>query len=120
MKVYYFNITPLRNKNIFAEKVKEVSPRRLAKIERLKKTDDKLRCLGAGLLINYIREKFDIRDEIMVAKNGKPHFTRTRMSFNISHSGNYVVIVVSDFNIGIDIQRMEKHNHLIADRKSVV
>ena len=56
MKVYYFNITPLRNKNIFAEKVKEVSPRRLAKIERLKKTDDKLRCLGAGLLINYIRE----------------------------------------------------------------
>ena len=43
MKVYYFNITPLRNKNIFAEKVKEVSPRRLAKIERLKKTDDKLR-----------------------------------------------------------------------------
>ena len=116
MKVYYFNITPLRNKNIFAEKVKEVSPRRLAKIERLKKTDDKLRCLGAGLLINYIREKFDIRDEIMVAKNGKPHFTRTRMSFNISHSGNYVVIVVSDFNIGIDIQRMEKHNHLIAEK----
>ena len=44
MKVYYFNITPLRNKNIFAEKVKEVSPRRLAKIERIKKTDDKLRC----------------------------------------------------------------------------
>ena len=70
MKVYYFNITPLRNKNIFAEKVKEVSPRRLAKIERLKKTDDKLRCLGAGLLINYISEKFDIRDGIMVAKNG--------------------------------------------------
>ena len=55
----------------------------------------------------------------MVAKNGKPHFTRTRMSFNISHSGNYVVIVVSDFNIGIDIQRMEKHNHLIAEKISV-
>ena len=32
MKVYYFNITPLRNKNILAQKVKEVSPRRLAKI----------------------------------------------------------------------------------------
>ena len=68
------------------------------------------------MLINYIREKFDIKDEIMVAKNGKPHFTRTKMSFNNSHSGNYVVIVVSEYNIGIDIQRMEKHNHLIAEK----
>lgn len=116
MEVFYFNITPLRNKNVFAEKVKEVSKERLEKIERLKKTDDKLRCLGAGLLINYIKDKYNINDDIMVAKNGKPHFTTTKMSFNISHSGNYVVIVVSEFNIGIDIQRMEKHNHLIAEK----
>ena len=56
MEVFYFNVTPLRNKNVFAEKVKEVSKERLEKIERLKKTDDRLRCLGAGLLINYIKE----------------------------------------------------------------
>ena len=84
MEVFYFNITPLRNKNVFAEKVKEVSKERLEKIERLKKTDDKLRCLGAGLLINYIKDKYNINDDIMVAKNGKPHFTTTKMSFNIS------------------------------------
>lgn len=116
MKIFYFNITPLRNKNIFAEKVKEVSPERLAKIERLKKQDDKFRCLGAGLLINYVKDIFHIEDDIMIAKNGKPHFTKAKMSFNISHSGNYVVIAVSDYNIGIDIQRMEKRNSLIAEK----
>lgn len=116
MEIFYFNITPLRNKNIFAEKLKEISPKRLAKIERLKKQDDKFRCLGAGLLINYVKSRFDISDDIMIAKNGKPHFTKEKMSFNISHSGNYVVIAVSDYNIGIDIQRMEKSNSLIAER----
>ena len=95
MQVFYFNITPLRNKNIFAEKVKEVSPERLAKIERLKKQDDKFRCLGAGLLINYVKQRFGIDDEIMIEKNGKPHFKNAKISFNLSHSGNYVVIVVS-------------------------
>ena len=39
MEIFYFNITPLRNKNIFAEKHKEVSFERFAKIERLKKHD---------------------------------------------------------------------------------
>ncbi len=116
MQVFYFNITPLRNKNIFAEKVKEVSPERLAKIERLKKQDDKFRCLGAGLLINYVKQRFGIDDEIMIEKNGKPHFKNAKISFNLSHSGNYVVIVVSDYNIGIDIQRMEKRNSLIAEK----
>lgn len=116
MEIFYFNITPLRNKNIFAEKLKEVSFERLAKIERLKKQDDKFRCLGAGLLINYVKNRFGIDDDIMIAKNGKPHFTTEKRSFNISHSGNYVVIAVSDYNIGIDIQRMEKSNSLIAER----
>lgn len=41
---------------------------------------------------------------------------RTKDSFNISHSGNYVVIAVSRFNIGIDIQRMENNNQLVAER----
>ena len=43
MEIFYFNITPLRNKYIFEEKLKEVSPNRLQKIERLKKQDDKYR-----------------------------------------------------------------------------
>jgi 4'-phosphopantetheinyl transferase len=116
MKVFYFNITPLRNKNTFAAKAKEVSKERLEKIEKLKKQDDKFRCLGAGLLLNYVKKVYGIDDGIMIAKNGKPHFKKTKLSFNISHSGNYVIIAVSDYNVGIDIQRMEKRNQLVAEK----
>ena len=60
MELYYFNITPLRNKTIYENKLQEIAEERRAKIERLKKTDDKLRSLGAGLLIEYIRKKYYI------------------------------------------------------------
>ena len=116
MEIFYFNITPLRNKYIFEEKLKEVSPNRLQKIERLKKQDYKYRCLGAGLLPNFIRDRYGIDDEIIFGKHGKPHFKNVKKSFNISHSGNYVIIAASDYNIGIDIQRMEKRNQLVAER----
>lgn len=116
MKIYYFNITPLRNKFFYEKSVKKVSEIRQEKIHRLKRTDDKLRCLGAGLLIEFIKEKYNVKDDIVIDKFGKPHFKATKSSFNISHSGNYVVIAVSEFNIGIDIQRMEKNNQLVAEK----
>lgn len=116
MDIYYFNITSLRNKFIFERNLSKVSKKRQEKIARLKRNDDKLRCLGAGLLIEFIKEKYNINDEIVIDKFGKPHFLRTKDSFNISHSGNYVVIAVSRFNIGIDIQRMENNNQLVAER----
>lgn len=116
MEVFYFNITLLRNKNVFEKKVQEVSPARLEKIQRLKKFDDRYRCLGAGLLVNFIMDRYDIRDEIVESKFGKPYFKTAKKSFNISHSGNYVIIAVSDYNIGIDIQRMEKRNELVAEK----
>lgn len=114
MEIFYFNITPLRNKNIFEVNYKKVSESRQKKIDRLKKTDDKLRCMGAGLLIEFIKERYKIQDDIVIDKFGKPHFKTIKSSFNISHSGNYVLIAVSEFNIGIDIQRMEKSNQLVA------
>ena len=116
MKIYYFNITPLRNKIIFEDSYKKVSKRRQEKINKLKREDDKLRCLGAGLLIEFVKEKFGVKDDIIIDKFGKPHFKTTKTSFNISHSGNYVIMAVSEYNIGIDIQRMEKSNQLVAER----
>ena len=62
MDIYYFNITPLRNKFIFERNLSKVSKKRQEKIARLKRNDDKLRCLGAGLLIEFIKEKYNIND----------------------------------------------------------
>ena len=57
MDIYFFNITVLRNRKVFDEKLKTMDDERAEKIDRLKVTADKLRALGAGLLIRFIKEK---------------------------------------------------------------
>lgn len=116
MDIYYFNITVLRNKNVFNLKVKDVDAQRADKISRLRVTDDKLRCLGAGLLEKFIREKYCIKGELQTDKFGKPYFKNSKLHFNISHSGNYVIAAVSRHNIGIDIQRIQQDKHRIAEK----
>lgn len=116
MDIYYFNITALRNKNIFNLKLHDVEEQRVDKIKRLRVTDDKLRSLGAGLLIKFIREKYGTEGALLTDKFGKPYFENSKVYFNISHSGNYVVAAVSNHSIGVDVQRIQRDKHRIAEK----
>ena len=116
MDIYFFNITVLRNKEIYEEKLNDMDENRLGKIRQLKRTDDKLRSLGAGLLISFIKKKYAIQEKIVVDKFGKPYFEKGLLHFNLSHSGNYVIAAVSKYDIGIDIQRVRADKHRIAEK----
>ncbi len=119
MNIYFFNITVLRNKNVYEDKLKDMDSQRLEKIHQMKKTDDRLRSLGAGLLINFIKNKYRIHDRLQTDKFGKPYFENAPLHFNISHSGNYVIAAVSKYEIGIDIQRVRADKHRIAEKNFV-
>lgn len=116
MEIYFFNITVLRNRKIFDEKLKNMNEERADKINKLKVTADKLRSMGAGLLIQFIKEKYGIEEDVQIDKFGKPHFPNSNVHFNISHSGSYVIAAVSNDKIGIDIQRIQKDKHRIAEK----
>lgn len=116
MDIYYLNITALRNKNVFNQKLKDIDEQRADKISRLRITDDKLRSLGAGLLIKFIKEKYSIDGALQADKFGKPYFDESNVYFNISHSGNYVVAAVSNHRIGVDVQRIQQDKHRIAEK----
>ena len=98
MDIYFFNITVLRNKEIYEEKLNDMDEDRLGKIRQLKRTDDKLRSLGAGLLISFIKKKYAIQEKIVVDKFGKPYFEKGLLHFNLSHSGNYVKHRIAEKN----------------------
>lgn len=46
---------------------------------------------------------FDI-SKIKIADNGKPYFIDNRIKFNYSHSNHYIACVISDFEVGVDIE----------------
>lgn len=89
------------------------------KISRYKNEQDCKRSLLAELLIKKaIIEKMGLRD-VTISRNkyGKPYLQGVKdFHFNISHSGHYVVIAVSEGKVGIDIEKKDKVDYRIAER----
>ena len=52
--------------------------------------------------------------EILKRESGKPYCRD--LFFNISHSGDFVLLAVSDFEIGIDIEKIRDVDLKISDR----
>ena len=75
------------------------------------KAEDRARALGASLLLlfalnnnGYEMEKLP---EFSFMENGKPYFAEhPELFFNLSHSGNYVLCVLGDCEMGADIEQV--------------
>lgn len=116
MKIYYFDITVLRNRKVYDAMLQTIPADRQEKANRLKVTADKLRCVGAGLIIEHIKKEYNIKNELVTDKYGKPYFKDEDIKFNISHSGMFVIAAVTKSEVGIDIQKIKDDKHRIAER----
>lgn len=105
MKLYRININnlddPLENEE-FLNQVNEI---RRKKIMRYHMPDDRKRSLAAGIIIKHILNENGLSENsLSCSENGKP--LADGLFFNVSHSGNYVVGVVSDCEVGCDIEKV--------------
>ena len=67
--------------------------------------DDRKRSLAAGIIIKHILNENGLSENsLSCSENGKP--LADGLFFNVSHSGNYVVGVVSDCEVGCDIEKV--------------
>src|ERR1700749_3492577 len=83
------------------------------KIESLYRLKDRQASLLGKLLLYKLLEKMEGREKdlsrLIYTTNGKPLLERTGVSFNISHSGDYVVCAMTDQQqIGVDIEKIEE------------
>lgn len=122
MKIYYCNVKPLLDKELFWEGMKYVDEDRRVKIDQLKHPLDKARSLGCFLLYRYLWnhdidtgkakeqdgkllcESLEIRKVIMdtkekavpginIDKNGKPDVDNIyNVHISFSHSGNMAAV----------------------------
>ena len=84
--------------NIYLEKKKEID-------NYQNEVRKKQSIIGQKLLMNTFQNYKDL----VITKNkyGKPYI-ENNLFFNISHSNNYVVLVTSNKEIGIDIEKIRK------------
>ncbi len=53
---------------------------------------------------------------VICPKNGKPFPEKVPLHFSISHSGEYIMLAVSDSPVGCDVQLIGEYKQRIADR----
>lgn len=80
-----------------------VDENRRTKALKFVQEKDQLLSLGAGYLI----KKYLPKEEMKETKRGKPYFENGPF-FNISHSGEYVVLVIHQRrDVGVDIEKID-------------
>ena len=124
--VYVANIQSFSDKSFFEKAYASVSEYRRRKVDKMKAEEDKMRSLGAGLLLQKALYDFGIDEKTAVFEtnqNGKPYILQgaqdaglKAIHFNLSHSGDYAMCVIGDNPAGCDVERVRKIDLKIADR----
>lgn len=119
-KIYYDKINPYFDREVFDAAYREVSANRKKKIDSLSADAAKARSLAAEILLIKGTEDIGLSDlinHIEVNEHGKPDFwDGCGWHFNLSHSGEYVMLGIADSPIGVDIQEIKDMKANIADR----
>lgn len=120
VKIYTMNTDELDAPEAYRRYYKEMSAHRRAKIDSFRFHKDKKLSLGAGILLDRGLKEYGLRESgvrMAAGENGKPYLRDyPEIHFNLSHSGNMVLAVFSDLEVGCDIEYMDKINLKVARR----
>lgn len=95
-----------KNENVL---LKMVYPEKQRRIQKYHRSEDRQRGILGEILLKYILEDYGIKEyKISCNKFGKPYLPEyPHIHFNISHSGKWVMCVVNEHEIGVDIQEIQ-------------
>lgn len=89
------------------------SEERRERAEKMRRQEDRLRCLAAEALV-----RFALGGETQTLEKGpggKPYVKDLPgVHFNLSHSGRYVAVAVGDSEVGLDVERLREDRDLFA------
>lgn len=113
IKVFAMNVSGL---DVSDERLlRQMSAKRLEKINRLKPVNSKKQSMGAELLLKHaLNSNVPVKWE--TDENGKLYVSECKFYVNLSHSGDYAVCAVSDCEVGVDVERVKTADIALAKR----
>lgn len=106
--VYIASAEPLKNETLFKQAYPLLSSQRRRRIAETKSLNSQIRLAAAELLLRQaMKEQGYFPDELRYTYNqdGKPYLAdNPGLFFSLSHSGEYVMCVLSDSECGCDLQ----------------
>ena len=107
--LYAADVRALRNSAFYERAYEAVSDTRRARTDRLAQLSDRCRSLGAELLLQYALKPYGISvrtESFQENAYGKPYLAaHPEIHYSISHSGDFVLLAVSDTPIGCDLEK---------------
>lgn len=113
------DISSIKNDNEFEAIFDNLPEYRKVKISSYQNETDKRLSLLAGKLLKDGLAKLErpgLDDDVIVDVNGKPYIPGNPVYFSISHSGTKVMVVISNDEIGCDIQLIKPECLPLMDR----
>ena len=116
-KVYIASTKDLEDNQVFQSLYYTVSKERQEKIDRLRFPKDKRLSLAAEVLLRKALKLNGIDDfTLEVDENGKPYLKGiSGLKFNLSHSEERVMCVISEKEVGCDVEWMKKPNYKMTE-----
>ena len=119
-RIYIADISVLKDPSVFEKLLKCVPEYRQKKTMSFKFEKGKVQSLGVGLLLRRACEEagFAGADEhIAYGENEKPYLVDCPdLQFNLSHSGERVMCVISPYEVGCDVEIIKGDRGKLAER----
>lgn len=118
-KVFIDDISSIKNKEDFSEILETLPSLRKNKVLSHKFDSDRLLSLLAGKLLHDGLKEFGLENydqKVVLEENGKPYIPGNPVYFSISHSGTKAMVVISDSEVGCDIQIIKSEDTSLATR----
>lgn len=120
--LYICNIKEFYSSTIISDTfISPIAPMYVNKYKRCSEANNEKSALQE-LTAGYLLSKFlgvHEDEQIIVGEHGKPMLRNGEYNYNLSHSGDYVVLAVADYeagNVGVDIEQTNRLNMKVAKK----
>lgn len=118
--IFILDTSQLKDEDLFRRQFRHMPLERQQKITRHKQENDRLRSLGAGIVLHVILRQYGLDSasvKFEYGANGKACVAgRPDIHFNLTHSGNYAAGICGVSPVGIDVETIGKMNERTAKR----